>query len=200
MKKMNKIKTVLLACACALSIGMSNNAAAEQSNTSAPVDILPAKNLNTGAPTYNQTNDTHPPLKMTPDKSELVRLERGAGSIIIGAPAHLSVLADSAKTLVLVPKLPGATYVTILDKKGNILMQRHVIIGSPKEKYVRIRKSCTADQEGCQPTQVYYCPDMCHAVSIAQEDSNSKSSDSGDNGGDNAGPQPVEDNSSTEGN
>ena len=42
-------------------------------------------------------------------------------------------------------------------------MQRHVIVASPKEKYVRIRKSC-ASSKGCQPTQVYYCPDMCHEI------------------------------------
>lgn len=173
---------------------------AQQASTSPPVDILPAKTLKTGAPAYNQSNDTHPPLKMTPDKSELVRLERGAGSIIIGAPAHLSVLADSSKTLVLVPKLPGATYITILDKKGDILMQRHVIVGSPKQKYVRIRKSCAADQEGCKPIQVYYCPDMCHEVNIAQEETGSQSANSGNQGDNGNTPQPVQDNSGAEGN
>ena len=78
-------------------------------------------------------------------------------------------------------------------------MQRHVIVGSPKQKYVRIRKSCSGNQKDCQPTQVYYCPDMCHKVNIAMEDSKSESS--GDGAGDNGtAPQPVQDNSGTEGN
>ena len=54
------------------------------------------------------------------------------------------------------------------------------------------------DAEGCEPTQVYYCPDMCHKVNVAQEASQSENSDAEGNS-DNA-PQPVEDNSGSEGN
>ena len=175
------------------------NPALAQSEPSTTDLISPAKNNQ--APTYNDALDTHPPLKISPDKSELIRLKKDAGSIIVGSPSHLSVLADSARTLVLVPQVPGATYVTILDKQGNILMQRHVIIASPKKKYVRIRKSCNADIEGCEPTQVYYCPDMCHKVAVAQEETQSDSSDSADGENNNSNtPQPVADNAGTEGN
>jgi len=168
-------KTTLCVFAMAFLIA-SPTLAQDEVNAASPIDILPAKTTKTDTPTYNDAYDTHPPLKISPDKSELIRLDKEAGSIIVGSPSHLSVLADSAKTLVLVPQLPGATYVTILDKQGEILMQRHVIIGSPKKKYVRIRKSCNADQEGCESTQVYYCPDMCHKVNVAQEASESRSS------------------------
>jgi len=173
---------------------------AQNAEPASPVDIMPTKSMKTSAPKYNETLDTHPPLKISPDKSELVRLDKDAGSIIIGSPSHLSVLADSARTLVLVPQIPGATYVTILDKQGNVLMQRHVIVASPKKKYVRIRKSCNGDADNCQPTQVYYCPDMCHKVNVAQEAVASQTSgeDIENSGG--SAPQAVEDNSGTEGN
>ena len=133
------------------------------------VDILPAKsapesvNLDTG-------HSTHPPIKMTPDKSELLHLDQAAGTVIIGNPLHLNVLADSAKTLVLVPRQPGATYMMILDTRGDVIMQRHVLVAAPKERYVRIRRSCAgAGTEGCQQTQVYYCPDMCHEILMGTE-------------------------------
>ena len=190
------IKTTIYAFLCVF-LALST-AHAQDTAPVSPVDIMPAKSVKTETPTYNESNDTHPPLKISPDKSELVRLDKDAGSIIIGSPSHLSVLADSAKTLVLVPQIPGATYVTILDKQGNVLMQRHVIIASPQKKYVRIRKPCIGDAEGCEPTQVYYCPDMCHKVNVAQEASQSENSDAEGNS-DNA-PQPVEDNSGSEGN
>lgn len=135
-----------------------------------PVDILPAKSVTDKSLMRHAGNETHPPLKLTPDKSELIRLGQQAGSIIIGNPDNLSVLADSAKTLVFVPKLPGATYVTILDTQGELLMQRHVIVAAPKERYIRIRKSCAGnDADECQPTQVYYCPGSCHEVRVQQE-------------------------------
>jgi hypothetical protein len=78
-------------------------------------------------------------------------------------PAHLNILPEGPNTLVLIPRAPGATYFTVLDGENKVIMQRHVIVASPKEKYVRIRKSC-ATSKGCQPTQVYYCPDMCHEI------------------------------------
>jgi hypothetical protein len=119
---------------------------------------------------------THPPVRLTPDKSELVRLDSDAVSIIVGNPAHLSVLADSSKTLVLVPKAPGATYFTVLDAQGEVIMQRHAIVASPKKQYVRVRKSCAkSGDDNCQATQVFYCPDMCHE--IAQNDSEAGKSD-----------------------
>lgn len=144
--------------------------AASYAQAQSVVDILPAKAVKDKNLLPENITDTHPPIKLTPDKSELIRLNEKAGSIIIGNADHLSVLADNAKTLILVPKVLGATYITVLDTNGNVLMQRHVIIGHPKEKYVRIRKSCAGVEEGeCQATQVYYCPDMCHQVLTPQD-------------------------------
>lgn len=120
---------------------------------------------------------THPTLRMTPDKSEIVRLDADAATVVIGGPAHLSVLPDNARTLVLVPKAPGATYVTVLDKKSNVIMQRHVLVAGPAEKYLRIRKSCaTSEDKNCQTTQVYYCPDMCHEIILSENDSDASES------------------------
>ena len=126
------------------------------------VDILPASSV---PDMYNQT---HPPIRLTPDKSELIRLDTDAATIIVGNPSHVSVLAESTKTLVLVPQIPGATHFTVLDKDGNLVMQRHVIVASPQEKYIRIRSTCRASEDkNCQETQIYYCPDMCHNVALA---------------------------------
>ncbi len=145
----------------------------------AGVNILPAKSLSTEQFSDIDPNEpTHAELRLTPDKSEIIRLDAEAGTVIVGNPNHISVMADNTKTLVVVPKMPGATYFTVLDSKGNVLMQRHVIVASPKEKYVRIRKSCaTAESENCQTTAVYYCPDMCHEI-ISNGESKDKSSGS----------------------
>lgn len=136
------------------------------------IDIIPYHPAETGAddgPSVSYQTDTHPPLKLTPDKSELIKLDKKAGSIIVGNPNHLNVMADSATTLVLSPQLPGATYLTVLDTEGKVIMQRHVIVASPKEQYVRVRRSCAGGGKDCQETQVYFCPDMCHEIGIAQE-------------------------------
>lgn len=131
-----------------------------------PIDILPAKSVEERGVIVDLNTPTHPALKITPDKSEVIKLDRNAASIIVGNPNHISVLADNAQTLIVVARVPGATHFTALDNNGNIVMQRHVIVASPdpQKKYIRIRKPCTGDDENCQPTQVYYCPDMCHEI------------------------------------
>lgn len=156
--------------------------ALSQDAESGAVDILPARTLSDDVEGF-EGDATHPPVRLTPDKSELIRLDRKAATIVVGNPTHVSVLADTAQTLVLVPQQPGATYITILDGKGEVIMQRHVIVASPKEHYIRVRRTCaTTEDDGCQETHVYYCPDMCHEVNVAGGDSeaNDSSSDGSD--------------------
>ena len=121
-------------------------------------------------------DETHPSITLTPDKSELIRLDQDASSVIVGNPDHLGVLMDNRRLLILIPRQPGATYLTVLDSKGQVIMQRHVLVAVPGADYVRIRRSCSgqAAAQGCQPTSVYYCPGMCHEVGIVTE------TDSGD--------------------
>ncbi len=134
------------------------------------VDILPALTVSDDIDLPADSEETHPPVRLTPDKSELIRLDREAVTIIVGNPEHVSVLADTSKTLVLVPQLPGATHFTVLDSHGEVIMQRHVIIASPKERYVRIRRSCAgASSDECQETSMFFCPDMCHEINVKKE-------------------------------
>lgn len=159
----------------------ANSAIAE---TGSVVDILPAASQeNYMAPEKDDV--THPPLRLTPDKSELIRLDQDAGSVILGNPEHATILAESPSLLVVVPKMPGATYFTILGSDGNVIMQRHVIVASPKEDYVRVRKSCLGSQaaadDSCTETNIYYCPDMCHnIVPSIEEDKAANNANSND--------------------
>jgi Flp pilus assembly secretin CpaC len=111
------------------------------------IDILPARGMSDDAVTVTNNDATHPMLRLTPDRSELVRLDQDASTVVIGNPAHLSVMVDTSRTLVLVPKLPGATHFSVLDGKGNVIMQRHVIVASPKQHYVRVRRACASSGE-----------------------------------------------------
>lgn len=113
---------------------------------------------------------THPMLRLTPDKAEIVTLDKPVRSFIVGNEAHMGLFMDTARRLILVPRMPGATYFTAIGEDGRVVMQRHVIISGPKENYVRIRRSCAmAGSASCESTQVYYCPDMCHNISIATQ-------------------------------
>ena len=109
---------------------------------------------------------TYPVLRMTPDKSEMLRLNAEAASVVVGNPNHISVLLDTPDTIIVVPRTVGASHFTVTGKDGSIIMQRNVIVGAPTEQYVRIRRSCNAAAGGtqCEEMSTYYCPGTCHEV------------------------------------
>lgn len=146
-------------------------AGAQTAANAGAIDVIPAASADEGGPRAENVLETHPALKLTPDKSAIVALDADAGTVILGNPAHLNILVDSARRLIAVPKAPGASYFTVLDKDGAVIMQRHVLVAAPKEKYVRVRKTCYGDsaKAGCVPTQTYYCPDICHEVATGYE-------------------------------
>jgi hypothetical protein len=163
------------------SVTAPDNALPPQPATPPGVDVLPAQSLSVDElDLIDPDEPTHPNINMTPDKSEIVRLDADAATVIVGNPSHLSVLVENTRTLVLASKIPGASYFTVLDHNGNIVMQRHVIVASPQQKYMRIRKSCSGVKGDCKATQVYYCPDMCHEINLNTGEEKSSTDQPGD--------------------
>ncbi len=127
--------------------------------------LVPPVGAATEVDTQELQFETHPPIRLTPDKSELIHLEKDAASIVVGNPAHIGVLMDTPQLLVIVPRVPGASHFTVLDIDGRVIMQRHVIVASPKNQYIRLRSTCMGFEEGdCIREISYYCPDICHPI------------------------------------
>lgn len=108
-------------------------------------------------------------LNVAPDKPEILRLDQEAASVIVGSPKYASVTLDSPTTLLIMPRAQGSTSLTVLNKSGEIIMERRLIVGGPQDNYVRIRRACTASMAGCVPSQLYYCPDGCSEVSLGDD-------------------------------
>ena len=162
----------------AVSVGfVFSTTAAFAQNTVAPAkDLMPQTIVQYGDGTTATGSDdiagrllstapTHPQLSLTPDKTEILRLDQDAGTIIVGNPNQLSVVMETPRSLLLVPRQPGSTFLRILDPEGKVMMQRHVAVATAAKNYVRIRRSCNG-ADGCAETSVYYCPDTCHAVDL----------------------------------
>ncbi len=141
-------------------------------------DIVPAMHdqMATDTALTRQDSEETPPLRITSDKAEVIQLDRDAVNILVGSDKNLRVVPDTNRTLILIPKQPGSTYFKALDSEGKIIMQRHVIVGSPKNEYIRIRRACVNGADGCKEYSVYYCPDMCHEVSVSQDEKKSSPS------------------------
>jgi Flp pilus assembly secretin CpaC len=110
------------------------------------------------------------PLRISSDKPEVIKLDRDAVNVLVGSDETLRAVPDTNRTIILIPKKPGATFFKAIDADGKVIMQRHVIVGAIEKgnKYIRIRRACAADDAKCKEFSVYYCPDMCHEVNVVQ--------------------------------
>jgi hypothetical protein len=127
------------------------------------------------APTTDAAEEA--PLRISSDKPEVIKLDRDAVNVLVGSDETLRAVPDTNRTIVLIPKKPGATYFRAIDAEGKVIMQRHVIVGAVEKgnNYIRIRRACAGDDAKCKEFSVYYCPDMCHEVNVVQGDSSNSS-------------------------
>jgi hypothetical protein len=108
-------------------------------------------------------------IRITPDTTKIVRLDQDAASVIVANPAHASIALDSPRLLVVMPRMPGTTSFTVLNNRGEVIMEKNVIVAAAaKPKYVRVRRACRAGDETCVPSAYYYCPDGCYEVTPVQ--------------------------------
>ncbi len=102
-------------------------------------------------------------IYLTDNEDKVVRLDQDAASVIVNNPDHASVLLDSPRVMIIMPRAPGATSFSVLDANGNTIMHKDVIVTNRKRQYVRIQRVCNGSS-GCTPTSYYYCPNGCYQV------------------------------------
>lgn len=110
------------------------------------------------------------PIKLTSEGPAVIKLDKDAASIIIGNPAHATAVLENPRLIMLMPQQPGATKLMALDHDGKAILNRHVLVGGGKSKYLRINRVCaTATAGACKPVSVYYCPDRCYETVVPEE-------------------------------
>ena len=107
-------------------------------------------------------------IRLTPDKTKVLRLDQDAASVIVANPVHASILLDTPRLLVIMPRQPGSTSFTVLDKAGRTILDQEIIVSAVQPEYVRVRRMCNADDASCQPNAYFYCPDGCYEVSTVE--------------------------------
>lgn len=122
-----------------------------------------------GMPALKET--THPTIHLSPDDTKLITLKKDAGLVVVGNPEHANVIADSTRTLVVIPRNPGATYFTVMAANGEVLMRRLIIVAGPEQHYVRVKNTCrSGGSKTCNESNIYYCPDTCHKILLGPEE------------------------------
>jgi len=109
-------------------------------------------------------------LRLTPDRVKILKLKKDAVSVVVTNPAHAVALLDSPRTVILMPRTPGTTSLVILDRNGDTLLERNIIVSAAQNKYVRIRRVCPDNARGCAAEAYYYCPDGCFEINPVVSD------------------------------
>jgi hypothetical protein len=112
-------------------------------------------------------------IRLTPDRTRILRLDQDAASVIVTNPAHASVVMDNPRLLVVMPREPGTTSFTVLDREGKTILERNVIVTGAQQKYVRVRRMCAEGDSSCTSSAYYYCPDGCYEVRPVVDDGGS---------------------------
>ena len=109
-------------------------------------------------------------LRLTPDRTEIIRLQEDAASVVVTNPAHAQVMMETPRLLLVMPRQPGSTSLFVLDAQGKTILERDILVSASTQPYVRIRKACAASDQGCQANSYYYCPDGCYEVTTVPGD------------------------------
>lgn len=123
------------------------------------------KNASTGTSASAGRVKPRDAIRLTPDRTEVVRLEQDAASVVVTNPAHAQVMLETPRLLLVMPRTPGSTSLFVLDKNGNSIFERDIIVSGNTKPYVRIRKSCNDNSTNCNADSYFYCPDGCYEVS-----------------------------------
>src|SRR5690606_8415587 len=74
-------------------------------------------------------------LRLTLDKDVLIRLDQDAASVVVNNPEHAQVMLDSPRLLIVMPRQPGATSFSVLNAKGETILNKTVIVSGVHKNY-----------------------------------------------------------------
>lgn len=107
-------------------------------------------------------------LDVSPDGPKMVQLSEDASSVIVGNPAHATVVIDNPRLLMITAGVPGMTKLIVLGKKGQVILDETVIVNGASRGFIRVKNACINGGEACQPTKMFYCDGgkPCHNVIV----------------------------------
>lgn len=112
-------------------------------------------------------------LRLTLDQTKMVNLDEDAESVIVTNTDYASVMLDTPRLLIIVPHREGSTVLTVLNRRGQVILHKNVIVmGAAQKKYMRIRRVCGTDSS-CVSRDYYYCPDGCYEITPLHPDTGS---------------------------
>jgi len=90
-------------------------------------------------------------IEVLMDQATMLRLERPAAEIVVGNPSIADISIQNAEVLVLTGKSFGETNLIVLDAKGEVIINRRVVVEEPRGGYVTVYHGSSRSTLHCTP-------------------------------------------------
>ena len=85
------------------------------------------------------------------DQATVAKLPERVTTIVVGNPLIADVTVQSGGLMVITGKGFGATNVIALDRAGNVLMEKNLLVRAPREEVVFVYRGLQRETYSCQP-------------------------------------------------
>ncbi|MCO5130419.1 MAG: pilus assembly protein N-terminal domain-containing protein [Xanthobacteraceae bacterium] len=90
-------------------------------------------------------------IAVSVDQAKLVKLPARVATLVVGNPLIADVTLQSGGLVVVTGKGYGATNVIALDRAGEVLIDRTIVVSGPTDKVVTIYRGAERESYSCEP-------------------------------------------------
>lgn len=91
------------------------------------------------------------PITVFVDQARLIKLPEKVGTIVLGNPLIADISVQSGGTAVVTGKGYGATNLIVLDREGNVLMEKMVQVEGARDSTVVVYRGVDRETYSCHP-------------------------------------------------
>ena len=105
------------------------------------------------APTFAESASAEDYIALETSQARILRLARPADSVVIGNPSIADAVVQDAQTIVLTGKDFGVTNIVVMDKQGEPILDRELVVSRNTRGTTRIYRQAEVQTLSCTP----YC-------------------------------------------
>jgi hypothetical protein len=85
------------------------------------------------------------------DQAKLIRLPERAATIVIGNPLVADITLQPGGVIIVTGKSYGATNFVAMDRNGEVLLDRIIVVESPADRIVTVYRGIERESYSCMP-------------------------------------------------
>lgn len=91
------------------------------------------------------------PIAVTMDQAKVIKMPDKVTTVVVGNPLIADVAIQAGGIMVITGKGYGMTNVVALDRAGNVLMERPVEVGGPRDGIIVVFRGIDRESYNCAP-------------------------------------------------